>query len=82
MFLALVALNVFHPGRILQGPDAKFQKLSRAEKKEQKRIAKMEKAKQKMDILRSDDEAEEGFPLQSYGSEELHEDGERRYYGH
>lgn len=33
MFLALLALNVFHPGHILQGPRSDFPRLTRGEKK-------------------------------------------------
>lgn len=63
MFLALAALNVFHPGHILQDPESKFQRLSRADKREQRRIAKMEKKSRKSGNLRDDNEAEEGFQL-------------------
>ncbi|KAK9325286.1 RTA1 like protein-domain-containing protein [Lipomyces orientalis] len=37
MLLALVTLNIIHPGRILQGPDSEFPKVSRQEKKQIKR---------------------------------------------
>ena len=50
MFLGLIALNIIHPGLILQGPDSSFPKQSRAEKKElkaQKEVFKMEKKRQK-----------------------------------
>ncbi|KAF4220815.1 hypothetical protein CNMCM8980_000398 [Aspergillus fumigatiaffinis] len=43
MFLALLILNVIHPGRVLQGPDSEFPKVSRQEKKrikQEKREAK------------------------------------------
>ncbi|KAJ5895003.1 hypothetical protein N7495_006694 [Penicillium taxi] len=43
MLLALIALNVLNPGQILQGEDAKFEKLSRGEKKQRKMMEKMEK---------------------------------------
>ncbi|CAG7936096.1 unnamed protein product [Penicillium salamii] len=46
MFLGIIALNVFHPGHILRGPDSTFPRLTRAEKKEakaQKKAIKMEK---------------------------------------
>lgn len=52
MFLALVVLNVFHPGGILQGPDAKIPKLTRAKKKEEKRAAKMKKERNKREKLK------------------------------
>ncbi|KAJ5579648.1 uncharacterized protein N7459_005633 [Penicillium hispanicum] len=54
MFVALVALNIVYPGRNLQGPDAKFEKLSRAEKKERKMAKKMEKKnRKKLDSISS-----------------------------
>lgn len=37
MLFALVILNVIHPGRVLQGPDSDFPRVSRKEKKERKR---------------------------------------------
>ncbi|KIA75996.1 hypothetical protein HK57_00173 [Aspergillus ustus] len=37
MFLALMILNVVHPGRVLRGPDSEFPRLSRREKKQLKR---------------------------------------------
>ncbi|KAK1141048.1 hypothetical protein N8T08_009621 [Aspergillus melleus] len=37
MFIAIGLLNIFHPGRVLQGPDSEFPKLSRKEKKQMKR---------------------------------------------
>jgi hypothetical protein len=50
MFLALLILNIIHPGRLLQGPDSEFPKVSRQEKKrikqekkEAKRAAKARK---------------------------------------
>ncbi|KAJ5312191.1 hypothetical protein N7508_003021 [Penicillium antarcticum] len=50
MLFGLIALNIFHPGRILQGPDSTFPKKSRAEKKElkaQKKAIKIEKNMEK-----------------------------------
>lgn len=52
MFLALVALNIIHPGRILQGPDSGFKQVRQAkkeakkEKKQQKKMVKVEKKAQ------------------------------------
>ncbi|KAL4865734.1 hypothetical protein BDV12DRAFT_199813 [Aspergillus spectabilis] len=37
MFIALVILNIIHPGRVLQGPDSEFPRVSRKEKKQRKR---------------------------------------------
>jgi hypothetical protein len=62
MFLALIVLNVFHPGRILQGPDSNFLKLTRAEKKEKKRAAKIEKERNKSGSWGNDDSAPEPLP--------------------
>lgn len=47
MFLALVVLNFTHPGRIINGPDASWPRLSRREKKGLKRQKKAEKAARK-----------------------------------
>lgn len=49
MLLALVLLNVVHPGLILQGPDSDFPHLSRKEKKALKQQKKQEKAQRKAD---------------------------------
>jgi hypothetical protein len=79
MFLALVVVNVFHTGRILQGPDAKFSKLTRAEKKEKKRAAKMKKERNKRESWRGDYSAIE-YPHQSYGNQEHMQDHSGRVY--
>ncbi|PLB54013.1 hypothetical protein P170DRAFT_469485 [Aspergillus steynii IBT 23096] len=50
MFLALLALNVFHPGHVLRGPRSDFPRLTRAEKKELKR----QKKERKMEMKRVD----------------------------
>jgi hypothetical protein len=57
MFLATLVLCFFHPGRLLQGPDSSFPKLSRKEKKrikqekkEQKKARKEEKRMRKKGI--------------------------------
>jgi hypothetical protein len=45
MFLALIIFNIFHPGKVLVGPAAEYEKLTREEKKaikEAKKRAKME----------------------------------------
>ncbi|PWY89669.1 RTA1 domain protein [Aspergillus sclerotioniger CBS 115572] len=51
MFLALGLLNVIHPGRVLQGPDSEFPRLSRREKKmvkeEKKRVKREEREAKK-----------------------------------
>ncbi|PKX99666.1 RTA1 domain-containing protein [Aspergillus novofumigatus IBT 16806] len=51
MFLALLILNVIHPGRVLRGPDSEFPKVSRQEKKrikqEKKEAKKAEKERKK-----------------------------------
>lgn len=47
MFLALLVLNVIHPGRVLQGPDSEFPKVSRQEKRRIKREKKEAKRAEK-----------------------------------
>ncbi|PYH46498.1 RTA1 domain-containing protein [Aspergillus saccharolyticus JOP 1030-1] len=47
MFFALVILNVMHPGRVLQGPDSEFPRVSRREKKRAKREKKQAKLAEK-----------------------------------
>lgn len=49
MFLAFLLLNIFHPGRVLTGPESEFPRLSRAEKKKLKQERKAEKAARKAD---------------------------------
>jgi hypothetical protein len=86
MLAALVALNVIHPGRILQGPDSGFKEARRAEKeankekKQQKKMAKEEKKsqkkiakegkKQQKKTRSGDDVIEEGFPLRAHAEVE------------
>ncbi|KAL1964502.1 hypothetical protein VTN77DRAFT_6928 [Rasamsonia byssochlamydoides] len=48
MFLALAVLNFTHPGRIINGPDASWPRLSRREKKALKQQRKAEKAARRM----------------------------------
>ncbi|KAK6599210.1 hypothetical protein ACHAPC_006832 [Botrytis cinerea] len=43
MLIAVALMNVVHPGRILVGEGSEFPRLSRREKKEMKRLQKMEK---------------------------------------
>ncbi|KAL4926221.1 RTA1 domain-containing protein [Aspergillus undulatus] len=47
MLFALVVLNVVHPGRVLQGPDSEFPRVSRKEKKQRKREKKEAKLAEK-----------------------------------
>jgi hypothetical protein len=47
MLLAFVALNVMHPGYVLQGPDSEFPRLTRAEKKAMKKQKKDDKRQRK-----------------------------------
>ncbi|KAH8693932.1 RTA1 like protein-domain-containing protein [Talaromyces proteolyticus] len=47
IFLALLALIIFHPGRVLVGPDSEFPHISRKEKKRLKREKKEAKRAQK-----------------------------------
>ena len=76
MFLALAALNCFHPGRVIQGEGASFPKISRAGKKQQKMLKKMEKEMRKNDKLRGSDQAE-GLALQSF---DARDESPRSYY--
>ncbi|KAJ5547691.1 hypothetical protein N7513_004925 [Penicillium frequentans] len=67
MLLALLAVNLLHPGRLLQGEGSKFKKITRAEKKQQKILKKMQKdqATQKEEAMRSVEEFEMG-PVRAY----------------
>ena len=47
MFLALLTMNVFHPGMVLKGDDSKFAKVSKSEKKALKEQRKQEKKARK-----------------------------------
>ncbi|KAF7542950.1 hypothetical protein G7046_g10086 [Stylonectria norvegica] len=47
MLIALVLVNVVHPGFFLKGPDSDFPKITRSDKKQMKRQAKAEKRHQK-----------------------------------
>jgi RTA1 like protein len=50
MFFALVAFNIYHPGRILRGPNSDFsedKKRAKAQKKEKKRLKQEAKAEKK-----------------------------------
>ncbi|KJK80487.1 hypothetical protein H634G_04726 [Metarhizium anisopliae BRIP 53293] len=48
MLVALVALNVMHPGYVLRGPDGDFPRLTRAEKKAIRRQKREEKRQRKV----------------------------------
>lgn len=58
MFLAAVVFNIFHPGRILQGPDSGF--------RHAKRIAKMEKKQRKFQKENQFTGVSDNVPLASY----------------
>ncbi|KAJ6780350.1 hypothetical protein PWT90_06545 [Aphanocladium album] len=47
MVLALVLLNLMHPGLVLRGPDGEFPRVTRREKKARKQMAKEEKRRRK-----------------------------------
>jgi hypothetical protein len=49
MLLALVLMNIMHPGLVLRGPDSDFPHLTRKEKKALKQQKKQEKAQRKAD---------------------------------
>ncbi|KAH8432838.1 RTA1 domain-containing protein [Aspergillus melleus] len=57
MFLALLALNVFHPGHIIRGQRSDFPRLTRAEKRELKQ--------QKKERKREKKRMERGFDLEN-----------------
>jgi hypothetical protein len=42
MFLALLVMNVVHPGRVLVGPESEFPRLTKAQKKVQKEARRAE----------------------------------------
>lgn len=48
MLLALVALNLVHPGMVLRGPDSEFPRISRNEKKRLRREKKERKKQAKL----------------------------------
>jgi hypothetical protein len=56
MFFGFGLFNIFHPGRILVGPESNFPKLTRAEKRELKRKKKVEKWNKRLDRKRKEDE--------------------------
>jgi hypothetical protein len=47
MLFGFALFNVYHPGRILVGPDSSFPKRTRAQKREEKRMKKEEKQRKK-----------------------------------
>jgi hypothetical protein len=47
MLAACVLMNIVHPGRVLRGEGSEFKRLTRAEKKEMKRVKKEEKQAKK-----------------------------------
>jgi len=57
MALALILLNIMHPGLVLKGPDSEFPKVSRAEKK----ALKQKKKEQKAEAKRQRKAAKNGF---------------------
>ncbi|KAL5359568.1 RTA1 like protein-domain-containing protein [Aspergillus floccosus] len=58
MVLALVALNLIHPGMVLQGPDSEFPRISR---KEKKRLRREKKEKKRQEKLNGSDSHGHGF---------------------
>lgn len=62
MFLALFILNVFHPGRVLVGPESEFPRLTRAKKEQLKQEKKAEKSARKAG--RKSNSVKEMAPLQ------------------
>lgn len=46
MALAILLLNIFHPGRVLKGPDSEFTKMSKHARREEERVRKLERGGQ------------------------------------
>lgn len=68
MLLALVLLNVIHPGLVLRGPDSEFPRKTRAEKKALKAQKKQDKEMRKM-AKKARKNGEEHEPkVDSYGA--------------
>ncbi|PWY74292.1 hypothetical protein BO70DRAFT_341099 [Aspergillus heteromorphus CBS 117.55] len=71
MFIALVLLNVIHPGRVLNGPESEFPRLSRREKKaikQEKKRLKQERKAAKKGGRKGDQGDYDSLPLQEEGS--------------
>lgn len=69
MLIALILLNIFHPGRVLVGPDSDFPRLNRAEKKRLKQEKKERKDARKAEKRRFG-RGKDSDPLRD-GSEEV-----------
>ncbi|KAF7587594.1 hypothetical protein BBP40_007014 [Aspergillus hancockii] len=79
MFIALLVINIVHPGRILQGPDSEFPKVSRQEKKQlkqQKKAAKKAELEVKKQARGKHDDVESG-PLPSQDEGNVSQQGKR-----
>lgn len=63
MLAAIVVFNIYHPGRVLIGPESEFKRLTKAEKKQQKVEKKRLKEYRKVDRNMGIDEGPEGLPL-------------------
>lgn len=65
MLLALMLINIFHPGLVLRGADSEFPHVSRAEKKELNAKKKDEKQKRKMAKKHGEYEMTDQRPVRS-----------------
>lgn len=73
MALALILLNLLHPGMVLRGPDSEFPKRTRAEKKaakQQKKREKQEKKARKKALKNGTYEFSERLPSRDSAQEE------------
>jgi hypothetical protein len=61
MFIAILLLNVLHPGRVLVGPESEFPSLTRKQKKELKRVQKEEKRRIKEEKKMTKDKRKKGY---------------------
>jgi hypothetical protein len=68
MFIALVALNILHPGRVLVGPESNYSQGKKQFKAERKAAKKAEKARKKGIADDSSDDDEEEASMIGMGS--------------
>lgn len=67
MFLALLVFHIYHPGKVLVGPDSEYPKLTKEEKKaakEEKRAAKERRREEKRRIKEEKRMGRGGFDME------------------
>jgi hypothetical protein len=69
MFVALALWNVWHPGKVLVGPDSEFPKLTRAQKRAAKAEKKAEKEQKKFDKQMQKEQEKNGSSTYLVGSQ-------------